>query len=217
MSAVGNGIGATKSVDPITSPSRRRQSLDPINEIDSSLARKTAAFAISCGPSVLPLRFENTVEFSSILKNLIASGVDATPPVIEHILAVVMMLPLHFGIITRAACLVPKNTPIRLTLITRSKSALSLSKMLSFGSSTIPALLTMISNFPCLATVVLMAFSTSDSRVMSQYTLNTQVLANQLPQVIFDIKNNYFCSMLYERPHNTFSNALSSTSNDGYL
>ncbi|KVH97693.1 hypothetical protein Ccrd_000195 [Cynara cardunculus var. scolymus] len=83
---------------------------------------------------------------------------------IEATLAIVIMLPLHLGIITRAACLVPKKTPVRLTLTTRSKSVLSLSKMLSFGPSTIPALLTMMSSCPCLAMVVLIAFSTSDSR-----------------------------------------------------
>ncbi|KVH97691.1 hypothetical protein Ccrd_000196, partial [Cynara cardunculus var. scolymus] len=102
------------------------------------------------------------------------SSTDAPPPVIEATLAIVIMLPLHFGIIIRAACLVPKNTPVRLTPITRSKSILSLSKMLSFASSIIPALLTMMSSCPCLAIVVLIAFSTSDSRVTSQWTKDTK-------------------------------------------
>uniref|UniRef100_A0A6N2LKS7 Uncharacterized protein n=1 Tax=Salix viminalis TaxID=40686 RepID=A0A6N2LKS7_SALVM len=60
------------------------------------------------------------------------------------------MLPRRAGIITRAACLVPKNAPTRLTPTTFSNSALSLSSMFGFGVfSIIPALLNMMSSFPC--------------------------------------------------------------------
>ncbi|KAF5760787.1 hypothetical protein HanXRQr2_Chr16g0757511 [Helianthus annuus] len=68
----------------------------------------------------------------------------------------------------RAACLVPKNTPVTLTLITCSKVACSLSRILGFTSSTMAALLIIMSNLPYLASVIFMAFSTSDSIVTSQ-------------------------------------------------
>ncbi|KVH97688.1 hypothetical protein Ccrd_000193 [Cynara cardunculus var. scolymus] len=134
------------------------------------------------------------------------------PPVTEDTLAVVMILPLHFGIITRAACLVPKNTPIKLTLITCSKDIWLINYPCIVNHD---VQLSMPSN--CHVDGVLYICFKGYVAVNERYELNTQVLANRFSQVIFYISNNYFCSMLYERPHNTFSNALSSSRNNSYL
>ncbi|BAU02529.1 hypothetical protein VIGAN_11207700 [Vigna angularis var. angularis] len=78
------------------------------------------------------------------------------------------MLPFLAGIITLAACFVPKNGPIRFTLTTRSNSATSLSRMLGFSLSIVAALFTIMSSFPYLDTAMFTAFSTSFSLDTSQ-------------------------------------------------
>ncbi|KAK3439687.1 hypothetical protein EUGRSUZ_C03990 [Eucalyptus grandis] len=83
---------------------------------------------------------------------------DATPPTLEQTLPRLIMLPLCDGIMARAACLVPRKTPVRFTLTTFSKSALSLSNILA------------LLGFPCLSTAVAMAFLMSDSLDTSQCT-----------------------------------------------
>ncbi|PON65232.1 LOW QUALITY PROTEIN: hypothetical protein TorRG33x02_271280 [Trema orientale] len=62
------------------------------------------------------------------------------------------------------------KAPTKLTLITRSNSALSLSRMLGLDGSTMPALLNMMSSFPCSEMALLTAFSTSSSFVTSHRT-----------------------------------------------
>ncbi|KAF7818821.1 IAA-amino acid hydrolase ILR1-like 3 [Senna tora] len=64
----------------------------------------------------------------------------------------------------------PRNTPVTFTLITRSKSAFSLSMILALLGSTIPALLNMMSSFPYDFTAVSTAFFTWASLVTSQWT-----------------------------------------------
>nr|KYP68689.1 hypothetical protein KK1_022328 [Cajanus cajan] len=80
------------------------------------------------------------------------------------------MQPLLAGIMTLAACFVPRKAPTKFVLITRSKSDLLLSTMLGLKSSIIPVLLSMISSFPYLETAVFTAFSTSFSILTSQWT-----------------------------------------------
>ena len=67
------------------------------------------------------------------------------------------------------ACLVPRNTPLAFTAITRSHSASVRSSMGTRGI-TMAALLIRMSSRPCRSTAVRTAFSQSASRVTSRCT-----------------------------------------------
>ncbi|KAG6500441.1 hypothetical protein ZIOFF_040286 [Zingiber officinale] len=92
------------------------------------------------------------------------------PAVVDAVLAVITMLPCLAGVITLAAYLVARNTPVTFTDINRWKSSTSQSgNDFCLGSAT-PALLNMTSSFPCRATATSTALATSDSLVTSQWT-----------------------------------------------
>lgn len=94
----------------------------------------------------------------------------ASPPITPVMLAVHRMVPERRGIITRAACLTPATMPRTLTDITRSNAAMSRSTMLNGVRHAMPALLYMMSSWPCLDTVKSTAAEMSDSSETSQAT-----------------------------------------------
>ncbi|GER27739.1 nucleic acid-binding [Striga asiatica] len=85
--------------------------------------------------------------------------------------------PLPLGIMMRAACFVPKKTPLTFTPNTRSNSATSNSRTSrhAVGPST-PALFTITSRPPNLSTAWSTARRTSSSTVTSQRTNETLLL-----------------------------------------
>uniref|UniRef100_J3LU13 Uncharacterized protein n=1 Tax=Oryza brachyantha TaxID=4533 RepID=J3LU13_ORYBR len=80
-----------------------------------------------------------------------------------------MMEPLLFGIMTRAACFIPWNTPTRLMSITFLNSAKSTFRISVILLPVMPALLTMISRVPNFSAVASTARLTSSSTVTSQW------------------------------------------------
>ena len=94
---------------------------------------------------------------------------DAAPATAEAKLDDPMMHPPRpTSNMTRAACLVPRKGPTRLTASTRSKSSLVLFRMLWHAAPPMPALLNMMSSPPNRATAWSTAAATSPSTVTSQ-------------------------------------------------